>query len=80
VKRIAYQSTKESFTMSYIIPAPLAVEATRTLARSALPDAPVEPDDVRTPSRVVAFLRALFRPATRRARRPYRQGKPSPAC
>jgi hypothetical protein len=49
--------------MSYIIPAPLAVEATRTLAQSALPDAPVEPDDVRRPSRVLGFLRGLFRRA-----------------
>ena len=63
------------------MPAPLAVEATRTLARSALPDAPVEPDDVRTPSRTIAFLRTLFRPATRPARRrPYRRGSPSTAC
>jgi hypothetical protein len=67
--------------MSFIIPAPLAVQATRTLAQSALPDAPVEPEDVRTPSRAIAFLRTLFRWATRPvARRPNRQHTPSPAC
>lgn len=66
VRRIAYLSTKESPTMTFIIPSPLAVEATRTLAQSALPDAPVEPEDVRPRSRVLAFLRGLFRPASAR--------------
>jgi hypothetical protein len=67
--------------MSYIIPAPLAVEATRTLAQSALPDAPVEPDDDRRPSRVLAFLRGLFRRApVSDVQQSRRQSTPSPAC
>jgi len=47
-----------------IFPAHLAVEATSALARSALPDAPVEPDHVRTRPRPVAFLKALLAKAT----------------
>ena len=44
--------------MSFLCPAHLIVDNTRTLATSALPDAPVEPDRVRR--RPFAFLRALF--------------------
>jgi hypothetical protein len=47
-----------------IFPAHLAVDATSALARSALPDAPVEPDHVRRRPRPVAFLRALLAKAT----------------
>jgi hypothetical protein len=50
--------------MSIVIPAHLALEATRALALSALPDAPVEPDRDRPRSRIFGFLRALLRPAT----------------
>jgi hypothetical protein len=48
--------------MSVIIPAYLAVDATRALAGSALPDAPTEPDRPRR--RGVGLRRLLFRPAT----------------
>jgi hypothetical protein len=50
--------------MSFVFPAHLMVDATRALACSALPDAPVEPDRVRTRRHPLTFLRALFRPAT----------------
>ena len=50
--------------MSVVVPAHLVVGATRTLARSALPDAPVEPDRVRARPRVHELFRALFKPAT----------------
>ena len=48
--------------MSVVIPAHLVVGATRALAESALPDAPIEPE--RAPARVRVLLRTLFRPAT----------------
>jgi hypothetical protein len=44
--------------MSVFIPADLMVEATRALATSALPDAPVQPDDDR-PRRITGLLRRL---------------------
>jgi hypothetical protein len=46
--------------MSFLCPAHLMVEPTRALACSALPDAPVEPDRVRTRRRHFTFFRALF--------------------
>lgn len=49
--------------MSFVCPAHLMVDATRALACSALPDAPVEPDRVRRRRHPFAFLRALYRPA-----------------
>jgi hypothetical protein len=70
--------------MSTVIPGHLVVEATRSLARSALPDAPVEPDRARTRTRVHEFLRGLFRPATGRtppAQAQARRGRQAdPAC
>lgn len=53
--------------MSFFVPADLMLNATRTLAESALPDAPVEPDPPPRRSRTRAFLRALFRRPTRAA-------------
>ncbi|MGH3758865.1 hypothetical protein, partial [Actinophytocola sp.] len=50
--------------MSIVIPAHLALDATRALALSAQPDAPVEPDRVRTRPRAFGFLRALRRRAS----------------
>ncbi len=70
--------------MSTVIPGHLVVESTRSLAQSALPDAPVEPDRGRARTRTRAFLRALFRPATGRtppAQAPARRGRQAdPAC
>jgi hypothetical protein len=70
--------------MSTVIPGHLVVEASRSLAQSALPDAPVEPDRVRARTRAHEFLRALFRPATGRtppAHAEARRGQqPNPAC
>jgi hypothetical protein len=64
--------------MSIVMPSHLAVEATRALAWSAMPDAPVEPDRVRTRPRALGFLRALFRPATGRTPgRLHRQTNPA---
>jgi hypothetical protein len=70
--------------MSTIIPGHLVVESTRSLAQSALPDAPVEPDRTRTRTRAREFLRTLFRPATGRtppAQAPARHSQQAdPAC
>ena len=54
--------------MSFLCPAHLIVDYTRTLANSALPDAPVEPDRVRTRRHPFRFFRALFTTPAERAR------------
>jgi hypothetical protein len=63
--------------MSIAIAAHLAVDATSALARSALPDAPVEPDQPRTPRRGSWFRQALL--ATPSVRNPLRhRADPAP--
>lgn len=46
--------------MTYFIASYTAIENTRALAQSALPDAPVVPDDERPPSRSRRILGRLF--------------------
>ncbi|MGH3875639.1 MAG: hypothetical protein ACRDSK_01230 [Actinophytocola sp.] len=52
--------------MSVVIPPHLVTDATRGLAWSALPNAPVEPDDPPPRRRVRGFLRAAFRAVFRK--------------
>lgn len=61
--------------MSFFIPGDTVVANVRSLAQSALPDAPVQPDEPRPPRRLAGWLRSL----SRRMLGTTRTSHPSPA-
>ncbi len=69
--------------MTYFIPGNTAVENTRALAQSALPNAPQQPYDEPAPRRTVAVrarLSAVLRTAAERELRLANRIDPAPTC
>ena len=69
--------------MTYFMPGNTAVENTRTLAQSALPNAPQQPYDEPAPRRTVAVrarISAVLRTAAERELRLANRIDPTPTC